>query len=267
MAVPHDSMFDRDQADWPVPAARELAPQNPALVVDRRTEPDVGRRDGPGDDDLIVAVIPVPAGSRHRSRYARRGKRLFDLVVAGGAVLLALPALALTAIAVRFTMGGPVLFRQDRVGRDGAVFEVLKFRTMKPDRRSGGRGESYRGEERRRSHKCVSHPLLTPLGRFLRTYSLDELPQLFNVVRGEMSVVGPRPELPAVAAGYEPWQYSRLLVRPGLTGFWQIRARGLEPMHRCTDLDVEYVCELSLRTDLAVIIATPVAMFGEHKGY
>jgi lipopolysaccharide/colanic/teichoic acid biosynthesis glycosyltransferase len=212
-------------------------------------------------------MVGVPDGSRHDGLYARRGKRIFDLAVGGVALVLALPILALAALAVRATMGGPVLFRQVRLGRDGRPFEVLKFRTMKPDRRGGVVPEEWDGVDRRRTHKSREHPLLTPVGRFMRRYSIDELPQVLNVLRGEMSIVGPRPELPSVAAGYEPWQRARMLVRPGLTGLWQINARGTAPMHEAVEHDIDYLRQIGLVTDLRIIVSTPAAMFGEHTGY
>jgi lipopolysaccharide/colanic/teichoic acid biosynthesis glycosyltransferase len=211
--------------------------------------------------DLIVA----PEGSRDRTLYARYGKRMLDLVVASVGLVVLSPMLLIAALAVRCTMGHPVLFRQVRLGRDGVPIEVMKFRTMKPDRRTGpGRWD---GDDRRRTHKTKTHPLLTGVGRFLRKWSIDESPQIFNVLRGDMSIVGPRPELPAVVAQYEPWQYARMVVRPGLTGLWQINARGEGLMHERTDLDVEYLGQIGFLTDLRIILATPKAMLGDHKGF
>jgi lipopolysaccharide/colanic/teichoic acid biosynthesis glycosyltransferase len=219
-------------------------------------------------DGTKAFVVAVPDGSRHDGLYSRRGKRALDLLLGGVALLVALPILALAALAIRLTMGAPVLFRQVRLGRDGQPFEVLKFRTMKPDRRGSVEAlDPWDGVDRRRTHKTREHPLLTPVGQFMRRYSIDELPQVLNVLRGEMSIVGPRPELPSVAAGYEPWQYARLLVRPGLTGLWQINARGTGPMHEAVEFDIDYLRQVSLATDLRIIASTPKAMFGEHKGY
>ena len=225
----------------------------------------VALRTVPAPWALPVDELPVPDGSRHASFYVRVVKRALDVVVASLALLVALPVIVVLAAAVRITMGGPVFFRQVRIGRGGTPFEVLKLRTMRPDRR---RSEgTYTGPDRRRTHKPARHPLMTPLGRLLRTYSLDEFPQLLNVLRGDMSLVGPRPELPSVTWAYEPWQHARMLVRPGLTGLWQITARGHAPMHERTDLDIEYVRRVSIGTDLRILAATPRAMLGEHKGH
>lgn len=257
------------------------APQNPMYGLgdgdEMTSELDPGHQESAGARPTHLHSLPavdrsrltVPDGSRHGRRYARSLKRGLDVLVATVGLVVTLPVLAVAAVAVRATMGGPVLFRQVRLGRDGVPFEVLKFRTMKPDRRRSRAAQPPAdGTERRRTHKSVDHPLLTPVGRVLRTYSVDELPQLINVLRGDMSIVGPRPELPSVVAGYEPWQYGRLLVRPGLTGLWQVTARGDGgAMHERTDLDIEYVCQMSLRTDLRIIAATPRAMLGAHKGY
>jgi lipopolysaccharide/colanic/teichoic acid biosynthesis glycosyltransferase len=214
----------------------------------------------------IVPDARAVAGCRTRRVYARFAKRGIDLVLALVALAVMSPVLALTALLIRLTMGSPIIFPQERVGLNGETFTVLKFRTMKPDRRVSlvSVPASF---DRRKTHKTRANPLLTPLGRFLRKWSIDEFPQIFNVLRGEMSIVGPRPELPSVVATYEDWQHARFLVRPGLTGLWQITARGEGLMHERTDLDVEYLRVISLRTDLRIIAATPQAMLGDHKGF
>jgi lipopolysaccharide/colanic/teichoic acid biosynthesis glycosyltransferase len=124
--------------------------------------------------------------------------------------------MAIVALAVLAALGRPVLFRQARVDRDGAVLSVYKVRTMRPDRRQ--QTAEFSGEDRRRTHKHPDDPRLSPVGRFCRRWSLDELPQLFNVLHGEMSRDGPRPELVDIVAHYEPWQHERQAVKPGITG-------------------------------------------------
>lgn len=202
--------------------------------------------------------------SRRPTRYERFVKPVVDRLVGALLLLVSVPVLLLIALAVWLTLGSPVFIRQERVGKGGGRFHMLKFRTMRPDRRQPG--SSYTGPERRRTHKSPIDPRHTPLGRKLRQNSLDELPQLVNIVRGEMSLVGPRPELPGVTAGYEDWQHLRHIVRPGLTGLWQIteRANGTV-MHEHTELDLRYVERLSASTDLAIICRTPRALLKKEQ--
>ena len=163
-----------------------------------------------------------------------------------------------TSALLRLTLGKGVLFRQERVGLGGVPFTVLKFRTMHPDRRQARLDV---GSERRQTHKSTSDPRHTRLGRFLRTTGIDELPQFINVLRGEMSIVGPRPELPIIVERYEPWQHLRHSVRPGLTGLWQVSERGNgEPMHDRVDVDLSYCDSVGLLADFRILIATPFAL-------
>ncbi|MEN3271558.1 MAG: hypothetical protein V7636_319 [Actinomycetota bacterium] len=208
----------------------------------------------------IAAELTVPS-----PRYLRHVKPVVDRVAAALILLLVLPALALTALAVRVSMGKGVLYRQVRVGRDGRPFEVLKFRTMLHDRREGGTG-SWDSVDRRLTHKTDLDPRHTPVGRFLRKWSLDELPQLVNVLKGEMSIVGPRPELVSVVSRYAPWEHGRHVVKPGLTGLWQIRARSEGPMHAFTHMDLEYVRSVSPLIDLKIVLLTIPAALGAQKG-
>jgi len=213
----------------------------------------VPQRSGAADFAHLTFVAP-PGGI-----YVRLVKPLFDRVV-GTLLLVALsPLIALVALAVRFRIGQPVIFRQARSGRDGEPFDVVKFRTMRPDRRRDARPVS---EDRRQTHKSEADPRHTRLGRRLRKWSLDELPQLWNVVCGEMSLVGPRPELVEIVEHYEPWQHQRHLVKPGLTGLWQISRRGEGLMHLYTDVDLEYVATVGLRTDLRILFRTIPAALG-----
>lgn len=208
-------------------------------------------------------LAPMRAVRLRRTPYVALVKPAFDRVAAClGLVVAAIP-MAMVSFVILATMGRPVLYRQRRIGRDGVAFEVLKFRTMKPDRR-GQRLDVI--HDRRRTHKTDRDPRHTAIGRFLRRYSLDELPQLINVLRGEMSIVGPRPELESVVEAYLPGLEQRHLVKPGLTGLWQISARGHGPMHENGEWDLEYVERVSMRTDLSILAKTPTAMFGENTG-
>lgn len=203
--------------------------------------------------------------TRERSTYERSVKPIIDFVGALILLVLTSPVLIGAAIAVAVTMGRPVILRQNRVGVGGKVFSIYKFRTMEPDRRTNS--VPFIGEDRRQNHKDPNDPRMTKVGRFLRTWSIDELPQFINVLRGEMSLVGPRPEMVDIVARYEPWQHARHEVKPGITGLWQISDRGQRPMHECTDKDLEYVEGLSALTDFKILALTPLASIGLRRGF
>lgn len=200
---------------------------------------------------------------RNRSFYSSLIKPVFDRTAAAAGIVVAAIPMAAVAGIIALTMGRPILFRQRRVGLDGEIFEVLKFRTMRPDRRGSSLDVIH---DRRETHKTLSDPRHTRVGQFLRRYSLDELPQLINVLRGEMSIIGPRPELESVVTKYRPGLEQRHLVKPGLTGLWQISARGDGPMHENGEWDLDYVEQISLRTDLRILVRTPAAMLGGNTG-
>lgn len=216
-----------------------------------------GQPFAPGDHQAVLLAAEV--GTRPPTRYERFVKPLLDRVTAAVVLVALLPVLTLIACAVMATMGRPILFGQIRTGRGGKPFPMLKFRTMQPDRRVADR--PYVGPDRRVTHKSANDPRHTTLGRWLRKLSLDELPQLVNVVRGDMSLVGPRPELAAMTADYLDWQHSRHVVRPGITGLWQTTARGDgRLLQECVELDLRYINDLSFRRDLSILLRTPIAL-------
>ncbi|MFN2114081.1 MAG: sugar transferase [Anaerolineae bacterium] len=188
--------------------------------------------------------------------------RALDVVVAAMLLVLALPLLAACALAVRLDSPGPVLFRQERIGRRGAAFHMLKLRSM-----SAGADDAA---HRRHVRRLVRHgepwvpmdhdPRVTRVGRFLRASGLDELPQLWNVLRGDMSLVGPRPALPYETAWYEARHIGRQAVRPGITGLWQVDGRGTADFEDMIRLDLEYVERRSLLLDLSILARTPMAV-------
>jgi len=181
-------------------------------------------------------------------------KRMLDLMLAGGMLAVVAPVLPFIALAIRRDSPGPVFFRQTRIGRDGHVFRIWKFRTMVHER--GEELRFFATEDGEYRHKFRNDPRVTRVGAFLRRTSLDELPQLLNVLTGDMSVVGPRPEIPHIVQNYQPWQHRRHLVRPGMTGWWQVNGRSDRPMHEHTELDVHYVDHLSWRLDLRILWRT-----------
>jgi exopolysaccharide biosynthesis polyprenyl glycosylphosphotransferase len=188
--------------------------------------------------------------------FQRAIKRAFDLVVGGLLLLLSLPLMGLIALAIKGDSPGPVFFKQQRVGEGGRLFEMLKFRSMVAD------AEAHQAEvfsytpEGQVIHKQPRDPRITRVGRFIRRISLDELPQLINVLRGEMSLVGPRPELPWLVERYEPWQRKRFEVPPGITGWWQVNGRSDKPMHLYTEEDLYYIKHYSLLLDVQILWKT-----------
>ena len=191
------------------------------------------------------------------------GKRAFDLVVAALLILLLLPIMLLTALAVRLTSRGPVLFRHRRVGMGGRDIPVLKFRTMHvgaEDRLS--EDDELRALYLSRDHKipCHADPRLTSIGRTLRKWSLDELPQLFNVVAGHMSMVGPRPVVNEELGKYGDYLDAYMAGKPGLTGLWQATGRNRIQFPARAVLDADYVERSSLLLDLKIMARTPVAV-------
>jgi len=183
--------------------------------------------------------------------------RAADVALAGAGLVVTSPILAAAALATKLGDGGPVFYRQDRVGQDGREFELLKLRTMEV-------GAEHKGD---RMAVNEGDPRITGVGRLLRRLSLDELPQLWNVVRGDMSVIGPRPTLAYQVERYTPRQRRRLEVRPGITGWAQIHGRARLPWDERIELDVWYVEHRSPWLDLKILARTPLALFaGTYKG-
>jgi lipopolysaccharide/colanic/teichoic acid biosynthesis glycosyltransferase len=189
-------------------------------------------------------------------------KRSLDVLIAVALLLTLSWLLVLIAVAVGLESGYPVLFEQVRIGRRGKPFRMLKFRTMRPERRVSKQGPPQGTAERRRRHKSPGDPRVTRVGRLLRRTCFDELPQLLNVLRGEMSLVGPRPELPEIVDDYAPWQHARHLVTPGITGWWQVNRDGNLLMHEATHLDLEYIRDQSLWLDVVILVRTIGAVIG-----
>jgi lipopolysaccharide/colanic/teichoic acid biosynthesis glycosyltransferase len=195
--------------------------------------------------------------------YARRVKPVLDRVVAAALLAVLAPMLLLVAVAVRISLGSPVIYRQTRVGRNGRPFTLLKFRSMTPDRRVATL--PFEGAEKRLSYEATDDPRHTPLGTLIRRWSLDELPQLWNVLRGDMSLVGPRPEVPPVVATYPDLAEERHLVRPGISGLWQVTARDVKPMEAGVGIDIDYVRRISFGLDVRILLGTLPAVLGSAR--
>jgi exopolysaccharide biosynthesis polyprenyl glycosylphosphotransferase len=190
-------------------------------------------------------------------------KRAIDIVLALLALLLIAPVLAVAAIAIKLTSRGPVLFTQERVGHRGRTFKMLKLRSMVVDAEAIKASLMAFNEQSGPVFKMTRDPRITTVGRLLRKYSIDELPQLVNVLRGEMSIVGPRPPLPSEVAQYEPWQRRRLSVTPGLTCIWQVSGRNAIGFDDWMKLDLEYIDHWSLAFDAWLVLRTvPIVLLG-----
>jgi exopolysaccharide biosynthesis polyprenyl glycosylphosphotransferase len=188
--------------------------------------------------------------------YERTIKRAFDILVAGLAIIAAAPLLGVSACLIWLQDGPPVLFRQKRVGENGKLFNMYKLRTMVRNAENLRASVEKRDEAGNLIHKSRQDPRITPVGGFLRRFSIDELPQLFNVLNGEMSLVGPRPELPHLVQQYQPWQRQRFAVPPGITGWWQVTGRSDKVMHLHTEDDLYYLQNYSIWLDLQIIMRT-----------
>ncbi|HET7400068.1 MAG TPA: sugar transferase [Intrasporangium sp.] len=216
-----------------------------------------------------VGGLPLVLVEQPQSLGASRGlKRAFDIVGTLSVLVLALPIMAALAVAIRLEDGGPVLFRQTRVGRDGRLFECLKFRSMVVD------AEARLAEIRHLNRsvegvlfKLTDDPRVTRVGKLIRRLSLDELPQLFNVLRGDMSLVGPRPALPSEVHRYDPDVRRRLHVRPGLTGLWQVSGRSDLSWEDTVRLDLYYVDNWSIVQDVAILLRTVHAVLASRGAY
>jgi len=190
----------------------------------------------------------------------RRMKRGFDIVVAGTVLLLVLPVMLTIALAIKLSSPGPVFFKQVRIGENGKPFKIYKFRSMVVNAEKLQAKVNVKDENGNIVHKTKNDPRVTSIGRIIRKTSLDELPQLINVIRGDMSLVGPRPELPWLVEQYRAWQYDRFLVPQGITGWWQVNGRSDKPSHLNTDLDVHYIENYSFWLDIKILLMTIPAL-------
>jgi len=199
-------------------------------------------------------------------------RRLLDILLASAVILLLSPLLIVLALAIRIDSRGPALFRQRRVGFGEREFTVFKFRSMRSDADPRGhrdyvtaliKGRAANGG-RKDLYKLAVDDRITPVGRWIRRWSLDELPQLFNVVIGDMSLVGPRPAIPYEVAEYPSWYLSRFSVKPGLTGLWQVSGRNERTYEEMVRLDIEYAEQRSLLLDLSILARTPLTVLARR---
>lgn len=224
----------------------------------------------PGTDAAAAAwETLLPRRARGLSwRLGQGVKRGLDLVLAGGGLVVLLPFLAVVGLLVKATSRGPILYRSTYVGHRGRTFVGYKFRSMVRHADDLKDDLAHLNHMRGPAFKIRNDPRVTPLGRILRKFSIDELPQLWNVVRGDMSLVGPRPPLPEEYERFEPWQRAKLAVRPGITCFWQIQGRSeICDFAEWARLDLKYIDEWSLWTDFKILVWTVPAVFRGDGAY
>jgi exopolysaccharide biosynthesis polyprenyl glycosylphosphotransferase len=221
--------------------------------------------------DQIGALPMIRLFREPLSDFARGTKRISDIVIASLTLALLSPFWLLIALLIKFDSQGPIFYAQERVGMDGRIFVVYKFRTMCTDADSeihreyqqkfiAGHAEANVGDAKRPAYKLRDDPRITRVGRVLRRLSLDEVPQLFNVLRGDMSIVGPRPPIPYEVEAYELRHRKRLDMKPGLTGLWQVSGRNRLPFEEMVKLDLFYIENWSLLFDLKIILRTVLVM-------
>lgn len=239
---------------------------NDAVVLDL-LDPELPRLHVAAGTPATVAGVGPETNHHHRSRWASIAKRVLDVGISIIALAILSPIMLLVAVVITATSQGPVLFRQIRVGRGGRHFEVLKFRSMVSDAELRLVELQADNEQDGPLFKMRNDPRVTRFGRLLRRLSIDEVPQFINVLRGEMSLVGPRPALPAEMAAWPDELHSRLAVRPGITGLWQVSGRSDTSFDDYTKLDLEYVNNWSLRTDLKILAKTAPAVFRAAGAY
>ena len=240
---------------WKLPVRIKVVPDYSALVFTRATFESLG--------DVPLIGLREPA----IDDFHRFIKRLFDLILGAALLILLSPLLAIIALLIRLDSEGPVIFKQQRIGENGRLFGMYKFRSMVPDADERLEEIVQTTPDGAIVHKIKDDPRVTRVGRMLRQFSLDELPQLFNVLKGDMSLVGPRPELPWLVEKYEPWQRQRFSVPQGITGWWQVNGRSDKPMHLHTEEDLYYIQNYSLWLDLQILWRTVGAVLKRRGAF
>ncbi|MBI5168997.1 MAG: exopolysaccharide biosynthesis polyprenyl glycosylphosphotransferase [Candidatus Eisenbacteria bacterium] len=248
------------------------ATPHPAGFANGHARPRVGTHassHGPRAASLAASVAPVipfetPAAEGF---YLRFGKRALDITGALVALILAAPIVAIIAALIRLESRGPVFYKSVRVGRGGRPFTFYKLRSMVKDADRKRHKIAHMNEADGPIFKIARDPRITRVGRFIRTTSLDEIPQFYNVLIGDMSLVGPRPPIPEEVAQYEPWQLRRLDVRPGITCLWQISGRSRIGFQEWMRLDLEYIKHQSFGLDLKILLRTIPAVLSREGAY
>lgn len=214
-----------------------------------------------------ATVIPADFTVDEQGFYKRYGKRLLDIACSSLALLILLPFFPVVALAIVLSSPGPILYRSTRLGKHGRAFTFYKFRSMIVDAHEHRAFLLHLNEADGPVFKLTNDPRITRVGRFLRRSSLDELPQLINVLRGEMTLVGPRPPIPEEVEKYEPWQRRRLDVTPGITCLWQISGRSKLGFNEWMRLDLQYIQHRSFALDMKILLRTIPAVLSRDGAY
>lgn len=236
---------------------------------------EAGREVGEGypaaEEGRAADVIRLRTNMREvyqkKSKAYKLTKRFFDIVLSGLALVCLSPVFAITAIAILLEDGRPVFFVQPRAGKDLKPFKMYKFRSMYKDADAKLKDLLKENEQTGHAFKIKNDPRITKVGKFIRKVSIDELPQLLNIVKGDMSIVGPRPILTWQMEECSPYEQQRLVVQPGLTCYWQISGRADIKWEQWVELDLDYIEDMSLWTDAKMIVKTVPAVFAGDGGY
>lgn len=194
-------------------------------------------------------------------------KRALDIICSIIGLTLLSPIILVVAILIKLESKGPIVFSQKRVGLNGQEFDMYKFRSMVQNAEELKEKLAKQNEMSGPMFKIKNDPRITQIGKFIRKTSIDELPQLINVLKGDMSLVGPRPSLPKEVENFEPWMLKRLAVKPGLTCYWQVSGRNSISFHEWMELDIKYVNEMSIYVDIKLIFKTFLVLFGDKNAY
>ena len=203
--------------------------------------------------------------SNRKSKVYLISKRITDILLSLIGLIILSPLLLIVAIAIKVDSKGPIIFKQDRIGKDEVKFVMYKFRSMVVNAEQLKKELQDKNEMSGPMFKMKNDPRITKVGKFIRKTSIDELPQLINVIKGDMSLVGPRPSLPKEVADFEPWMKERLIVQPGITCFWQVSGRNNIPFKEWMELDIKYVREMSYWLDVKLIFKTFFVLFGDEN--
>ena len=203
----------------------------------------------------------------HKANIYKWVKRAFDVVAAFVALVLLSPVFLITAIAIFVEDGGPIFFTQQRAGKDMQSFKIYKFRSMYKNAEDLFEKMQEQNEQTGHAFKIKDDPRVTHVGKFIRRFSIDELPQLFNIIKGDMSVVGPRPILYEQMEACNAYEKQRLIVKPGLTCYWQVCGRAKIKWEQWVELDLKYIQDMSVKKDIELILRTFPAVFGQDGAY